>query len=180
MTKYRIVESVLVAKNAFTHFEKETAMPYIHIRVASESLSAVQIRRLSAGTTKLMAERLRKRPEVTVVTVETLPPDRWFLAGSAIPTPRRGRCTLRSRALTMLACHANSPSGACAAMAEIKITQGTNTAEEKANFLADFHQLLGDCLGPFDTPAYVVIHEVPGGDWGYDGLSQAQRSSRQP
>ena len=36
-------------------------MPYIHIRVASEYLSPLQIRRLSAGTTTLMAERLRKR-----------------------------------------------------------------------------------------------------------------------
>jgi 4-oxalocrotonate tautomerase len=133
-------------------------MPYIHIRIASEHLSSGQIHRLSAGATRLMADCLRKRPEVTVVSVETLPPKRWFLAGNAIPTPRQGRCTLRSRALTLLTCHSSRPAGACAAAAEIKITQGTNTTEEKAAFLAAFHRLLGDCLGPFDTPAYVVIH----------------------
>lgn len=148
-------------------------MPYIHIRVASEYLSPFQIRRLGAGTTKLMAERLRKRPEVTVVTIETLQPERWFLAGAAIPT--RGHCTRKARALRWLRAASPLASGACAATAEIKITQGSNTAEEKAAFLADFHQLLRDSLGPLDTPAYAVIHEVPGGDWGYDGISQAQR-----
>lgn len=150
-------------------------MPYIHIRIASEYLPAGQIQQLSAGTTRLMADILRKRPELTVVTVETLAPERWFLAGQAIPSPRRARCTLRSRALTLLAAQSQPPAGACAAMAEIRITQGSNTVEEKAAFLAAFDRLLGDCLGDFDTPAYVVFHEVPGSDWGYDGMSQAQR-----
>lgn len=150
-------------------------MPYIHIRVASDDLPDTQIRRLGTGTTKLMAELLHKRPEVTVVTVETLPAGRWFLAGKNIPTPMRARCNFRSRALTLWAAHSTGPSGACGAMAEIRITQGSNTGEEKSAFLAAFDQLLGDCLGPFDTPAYVVIHEVPGSDWGYDGVSQAQR-----
>ena len=148
-------------------------MPYIHIRVASEYLSPHQIRQLSQGTTRLMNERLRKRPDLTVVTVETLPPERWFLAGAPIPT--RGHCTRTARPLRWLAGASPLPTGACAAMAEIKITQGSNSAEEKAAFLADFHRLLGDCLGPLDTPAYVVIHDVPGSDWGYDGASQAQR-----
>lgn len=150
-------------------------MPYIHIRVASDHLSTGKIRHLQAGTTKLMAEVLHKRPELTVVSVETLHPNRWSLAGTAIPAPRRAACTFRSRALTLLVSHHSTPAGACAAMADIKITQGSNTNEEKAAFLAAFHKLLRDCLGPFDTPAYVVIDEVPGSDWGYDGISQARR-----
>jgi phenylpyruvate tautomerase PptA (4-oxalocrotonate tautomerase family) len=95
-------------------------MPYIHIRIASESLPASQIQRLGTGTTRLMADILRKRPELTVVTVEALAPERWFLAGNPLP-----------------------PAGACAAMAEIRITQGSNRVEEKAAFLAAFDQLLG-------------------------------------
>lgn len=129
-------------------------MPYLEIHLTSEQLDAARKHGLAAGATRLLADILRKRPEVTVVQLVATPAQAWFAAGG--PLPQLGR----------------------AAFAELKITQGSNTGEEKARFLAAFHRLLVDTVGPLTAPGYTVIHEVPGGDWGYDGLTQAERGGR--
>lgn len=126
-------------------------MPYVEIFVAAETLAEESQKILCEGTTRLMVEVLRKRREVTVVQIIPTSLERWFAGGQ--PLSAHGR----------------------AAYAQIKITQGTNSTEEKARFLAEFHVLLTNTLGPLIAPAYVVTHEVPGNDWGYDGISQAQR-----
>jgi 4-oxalocrotonate tautomerase len=59
---------------------------------------------------------------------------------------------------------------------DMKVTEGTNTPEEKARFIAAAAQLLKDVLGPeLPTATYVVVHEVPADSWGYDGLTQDYR-----
>ncbi|WP_197430613.1 tautomerase family protein, partial [Methylobacterium sp. CCH5-D2] len=66
----------------------------------------------------------------------------------------------------------------CGAHLDAKITRGTNSAEEKARFIAAAHALLAEVLGP-DLPlaTYVVVDEVPGEAWGYAGLTQAHRAA---
>ncbi len=64
-----------------------------------------------------------------------------------------------------------------AAHLEVKVTVGTNTPEEKARFVAEAMALLRSVLGPDLSPVtYVVIHDVPGEAWGYDGRTQADRA----
>lgn len=121
-------------------------MPYIQIRLtASNTVSSA---RLGAEASRLMAELMGKRREVTVVEV-VHPASDWFLAGAAITGP--------------------------AAYVDIKITRGTNSEAQKALLLAAFQRLLETEPGRLDAPAYVVIHEIPASDWGYDGLPQASR-----
>ncbi len=129
-------------------------MPDLEIHLTPEQLDAARKHDLAAGATRLLADILRKRPEVTVVRLVATPAQGWFAAGG--PLPQLGR----------------------AAFAELKITQGSNTGEEKARFLAAFHALLVDTVGPLAAPSYTVIHELPAGDWGYDGLTQAKRGGR--
>jgi 4-oxalocrotonate tautomerase len=125
---------------------QEFAMPYIQIRLTAPD--PVSSARLGAEASRLMAEVMGKRREVTVVEV-VQPASDWFLAGVPITGP--------------------------AAYADIKITQGTNSVAQKALLLAEFQHLLETELGPLAGPAYVVIHEIPATDWGYDGQSQASR-----
>lgn len=129
-------------------------MPYMQIYLAPDTLTEARKARLAADATRLLADILGKRPEVTVVRIVATPAELWFVAGG--PLPQLGR----------------------AAFAEVKITQGSNTEAEKARFLAEFQRLLVDIAGAMSAPTYTVIHEVPGTDWGYDGISQAGRRGR--
>jgi 4-oxalocrotonate tautomerase len=111
--------------------------------------------RLAQALTSLTAGLLGKRPEVTAVLIDDLPAARWHIGG-VVPT---------------------QPT----ALLEISITQGTNTAEEKAAFIAAaFAQLQAQLApgGALAPASYVIVREVPATDWGYGGLTQRERQLR--
>ncbi len=65
---------------------------------------------------------------------------------------------------------------AIAAHLDAKITKGANSPEQKARFIAQAHGLLRSILGnELPTATYVVVDEVDGDAWGYDGVTQNQR-----
>jgi 4-oxalocrotonate tautomerase len=89
---------------------------------------------------------LGKRRELTAVLIEDWPAARWFVDGEAVHRPT--------------------------ALLEIDITQGTNTADEKAAFIAAAHAYLQRELG---HGARCIVRELPGPDWGYAGRTQQAR-----
>jgi 4-oxalocrotonate tautomerase len=107
---------------------------------------------LAEQLTDLTARVLRKRREVTVVMIEDMPAARFCVGGVAANQP--------------IACLA------------IDITQGTNTAQEKQQFVHEAHTLLRRLLGDLHEASYVIVHELAASDWGYGGLTQAQRQAQ--
>jgi 4-oxalocrotonate tautomerase len=126
-------------------------MPYLHLRIApihNPPCHAQLARALTAVTARILG----KRSELTALSIEELPTTRWFVDGAEVRRPT--------------------------AMLEIHITQGSNTPEQKAAFVGAAHAELERLLGGGDTlePAsYVLVQEWPGGDWGYQGRTQAAR-----
>ena len=60
----------------------------------------------------------------------------------------------------------------------ISITQGTNTPEEKAQFIRAAQEELQRQLahgGSLEEASYVIVREVPATDWGYAGRTQFDR-----
>ncbi len=132
-------------------------MPYIRISVAGNVPTPDQITELQRKTTQLMAEILSKRPEVTVVTVESSAASHWSISGSHLAQDQ----TL--------------------AQMEAFITAGTNSEQEKADFISAAQKMICDVLNAAISPLYVVIIEVDAANWGYDGKTQACRKlSAQP
>lgn len=129
---------------------EETTMPFVNIKIAGPALPPERIIQLQRAVTSLMAGVMRKKGELTAVLVEQTPSSAWSIGGETV---------------------------AVAAHLDVKVTEGTNSAVEKASFIADAHALLKDALGP-DLPlaTYIVVDEVPGNAWGYDGQTQAQRA----
>lgn len=126
-------------------------MPTLQLRIAPlqnpERYSA-----LAHALTALTARVLGKRPEVTAVLIDDLPPARWHIGGQAATQPT--------------------------ALLQIDITAGTNTAEEKAAFIAQAFAELQRQLGagqPLADASYVTVRELPATDWGYGGRTQAAR-----
>lgn len=126
-------------------------MPFIRIVLGGPEPSIEQIAQLQRRTTDLMVVILGKRREVTVVAVEAMPAGRWSAGGQT------------------------APGEVGSAQMEAFITAGTNTGEEKAAFVRAAHALLASALERAATPIYVLVHELPATDWGYDGETQAAR-----
>jgi 4-oxalocrotonate tautomerase len=57
----------------------------------------------------------------------------------------------------------------------IEVTEGTNTKDEKAEFVAQAFRLLGEAVGNVSPASYVMIHDLRGDAWGYGGQTQEYR-----
>lgn len=107
---------------------------------------------LATALTRLTADLLGKRPDVTAVVIDDLPAGRWWVGAAPV-------------------------SGATAWL-EISITAGTNTEEQKARFIqAAFDELQRQLApsGGFEVASYVTVRELPATDWGYGGRTQRAR-----
>ena len=132
-------------------------MPTLHLQVAP-LLNPEQYSPLAQALTALTARVLGKRPAVTVVVIAALPAARWHIGGQAL-----------------------SATSAPTAWLQIDITAGTNTAEQKAAFVAEALAELQRQLGagrPLAEASYVTVRELPATDWGYGGLTQAARRAQ--
>lgn len=125
-------------------------MPTLHLRLTPLH-NPQHYAALGQALTELTARVLRKRPEVTVVTIDDLPPARYHIGGLA--ATQTAACLM------------------------IQITAGTNTVEEKSQFIAAAHALLTQQLGQMHPASYVTVQELPATDWGYSGLTQSARKA---
>ena len=65
-------------------------MPYVHIRITDEGVTAEQKKQLIAGVTQLLQDVLGKNPATTFVIIDEVPTDNWGIAGESV-TDRRQR-----------------------------------------------------------------------------------------
>lgn len=130
-------------------------MPFLHLQVAAAPGVHVLDEDLARTLTRLAHTVLRKRAEVTAVRIERVPAEAWFIGG-----------------------HALGPRLQSAVQLVIQVTAGTNTADEKARFVAEAFEALSELLGGLHSTSYVVVHELPAEAWGYGGRTQAQRAAQ--
>lgn len=123
-------------------------MPYLNIKIAaSEELETTT--QVACLLTDLTASVLGKKRELTAVAVEYVRPEAWFIGGQATSTPTF--------------------------YLDIKVTEGTNTKNEKAAYIKQVFTGLEAILGAVAPASYIVIHEVRGDAWGYQAETQEFR-----
>lgn len=126
-------------------------MPVLRLDIAPLQ-NPERYRALAAALTRLMADILGKQPDLTAVLIQDRPAAQWFVGAEDVARP--------------------------ATLLEVSITAGTNTPEQKEAFIAAANAELQRQLAPTDglQPAsYVIVRELPAGDWGFDGLTQRER-----
>ena len=64
-------------------------MPFLHIRVTDECVSAEHKRQLIEGTTQLLQQVLGKPPASTFVVIEEVPTDNWGVGGETVTAVRQ-------------------------------------------------------------------------------------------
>jgi phenylpyruvate tautomerase PptA (4-oxalocrotonate tautomerase family) len=125
-------------------------MPFIRITIFSSELSEQQIERLQSGTTALMVNGMRKPLAGVAVLVDHVARGAWRIAGQDV-----------------------------AAEVDAIIGADSNTAQEKANFMANMMALLRETLGGgLGEDTYIVIHEMARDSYGRGGLTRAERDRR--
>ena len=126
-------------------------MPFLRLTLDREP-SAEDQRRLADVLTELTAAVLGKNYSLTALAIDVVPAARWTIAAETLAERK-----LRSAHL------------------DVKVTAGTNTAAEKADFIERAQAALETVLGPLAPASYIVIDELPAGSWGYGGRTQAAR-----
>ena len=123
-------------------------MPYLNVKIAAanEPQTTAQVARL---LTDLTATVLGKKRELTAVAVEYVSPDAWFIGGQAPHAPTF--------------------------YLDIKVTEGTNTKNEKAAYIQQVFSGMEEILGTLAPASYIVVHEVRGDAWGYQAQTQEFR-----
>lgn len=130
-------------------------MPFINISLTGPVLTQEQKQRLFDETTRLMAQVMNKKAELTSVRIDHYPEDNWAVGG----------LSMRAREQT-------------GAHMDIKVTKGTNTDKEKAEMIKQAMSMLKDIVSLPPEASYIVIHEVDGTAWGYDGQTQNARAAK--
>lgn len=131
-------------------------MPTLQLKLAP-LLNPERYRALAHALTRITAQHLGKREEVTVVAIDDLPAARWYIGGRDVQK--------------------------ATALLEITITADTNTVAQKQAFISAAFAELQEQLGygqPLEEASYVIVREVPPTDWGYGGQSQAARKQKAP
>jgi 4-oxalocrotonate tautomerase len=132
----------------------ETEMPLLNVKLCAPP-SPETTAKVAAALTDLTVEILKKKRELTAVAVEYLPPSQWFLGGVAL-----------------------AAQSLCSFSLEIKVTEGTNSKNEKAAYISQVFAAMEKIIGPSVPASYIVIHDIQGDSWGYQGQTQEFRAEK--
>lgn len=129
-------------------------MPILNVKI-SGTPSPQTSSRVAETLTDLTVELLKKKRELTAVAIDYVAPAEWFIAGA--PVAGQPFSTFH---------------------VDIKVTEGTNTKDEKAAFVSRVFAAIELIIGPVAPASYIVVHEVRGDSWGYQGETQEYRYVR--
>jgi 4-oxalocrotonate tautomerase len=107
---------------------------------------------IAAAVTELTAKILHKDPKVTAIIVKSVDAADWFAGGNSLAEQKLASYWL-----------------------DIHVSEGTNTKDEKAAYLAAMFNRMGELLGPLHTESYLHVDEVRGDAYGFGGLTQERR-----
>jgi 4-oxalocrotonate tautomerase len=127
-------------------------MPLITVSYSSSRHTPSLKADIAAAVSDLTAKILHKDPKVTAIIVKSVDPSDWFAGGKSLAEQKLASFWL-----------------------DIHVTEGTNTKEEKAGYIAAMFARMGELLGPLHNESYLHVDEVKGDAYGFGGLTQERR-----
>ena len=127
-------------------------MPLITVTCATTRETPSLKSEIAAAVSELTASILRKDPKVTAIIVKSADAADWFVGGKSLAEQKLASYWL-----------------------DIHVSEGTNTKDEKAAYLAAMFARMGELLGPLHEETYLHVDEVKGDAYGFGGLSQERR-----
>jgi 4-oxalocrotonate tautomerase len=127
-------------------------MPLITVTYSSSRVTSSLKAEIAAAVTELTAKILNKDPKVTAIIVKSVDAADWFAGGRSLAEQKLASFWL-----------------------DIHVSEGTNTKDEKAAYLAAMFDRMGELLGPLHEESYLHVDEVRGDAYGFGGLTQERR-----
>ena len=127
-------------------------MPLITISYSTSREAPSLKGEIAAAVSELTAKILHKDPKVTAIIVKSVAPSDWFAGGKSLAEQKLASFWL-----------------------DIHVTEGTNTKDEKAAYIAAVFKRMGELLGPLHTESYLHVDEVRADAYGFGGLTQERR-----
>lgn len=126
-------------------------MPILNVKVSAPRSDDIT-RAISTLLLELTTRVLGKNPDVTSILVEYVDPADWVVGGS-----------------TLL------EQGKSSVYFDIKITDETNTKEQKAQYIREAFAGLARLLGDLHEESYIHVQDVRAAAYGYGGRTQEWR-----
>jgi 4-oxalocrotonate tautomerase len=126
-------------------------MPILNVKVSGEK-SAEKISAVSAMLLELTSSVLGKKRDVTAITIQFIDADSWVIAGKPLTEHKKSSFYM-----------------------DIKVTDETNTKDEKARYIAEVFAGFARILGEVHEESYIYVEDVRAASYGYGGRTQEYR-----
>jgi 4-oxalocrotonate tautomerase len=126
-------------------------MPILNVKVSAPRSSELT-REISELLLELTGRILKKKREVTAIAIDYIDPADWIVGGSSL-----------------------EEQGKKSFYFDIKITDETNTKEEKALYIREAFDGMARLLGDLHEESYIYVQDVKAAAYGYGGYTQEYR-----
>jgi 4-oxalocrotonate tautomerase len=131
-------------------------MPILNVKV-SATPSAALTRAISALLLDLTTRILKKDPRVTSIAIDYVDPEHWIIGGQSL-----------------------AAQGKRSVYFDIKVTDETNTKQEKEQYIREAFDGLSRLLGNLHEESYIYVQDVRAAAYGYGGRTQEYRYQHAP
>ena len=126
-------------------------MPILNVKVSAEK-SPELTGKISGLLLDLTTRILKKKPEVTAIAIEYVARDSWVVGGRLLSEQDKNSFYF-----------------------DIKITDETNTKDEKALYIKEAFAGFERILGNLHQESYIYVQDVRAASYGYGGHTQEYR-----
>ena len=127
-------------------------MPILNVKVSARK-SPELTKQISELLVDLTVRILRKKREVTAIAIDYVEHDSWVVGGKLLSEQNKNSFYF-----------------------DIKITDETNTKEEKALYIKEAFAGFGRLLGNLHEESYIYVQDVRASAYGYGGHTQEYRA----
>lgn len=126
-------------------------MPILNVKVSAVKTPEL-VQEISGLLLELTTRILKKKREVTAIAIDFVAPDSWVVGGKLL-----------------------SEQGKSSFYFDIKVTDETNTKDEKAAYIREAFAGFERILGNLHEESYIHIEDVRAASYGYGGRTQEYR-----
>lgn len=126
-------------------------MPILNVKV-SQPASAKLVHDISETLLELTTRILRKRRDLTSIAIDFVPQENWVVGGATLAAQGRNSFYF-----------------------DIKVVDGTNNKDEKAQYIRESFAAFDKLLGNLHPESYIYVHDVRAEAYGFGGQTQEYR-----
>ena len=126
-------------------------MPILNVKVSAKK-SPELTKKIADLLLELTSRILKKKREVTAIAIEYVDHDAWVVAGQLLSEQAKNSFYF-----------------------DIKITDETNTKDEKAQYIKEAFEGFEKLLGNLHEESYIYVQDVRAATYGFGGLTQEYR-----